>query len=168
MDRREMRALHIAATTQLQPNNGSWKVPSQTGEGSYRVVVTGAGTWACTCPDHEERLADCKHIMAVEITAQREAGKRKVTYTEMVKVTYSQNWSAYNAAQTGEKEMFLSLAGRTVQHHPTAAPSHRTAPAAPLRHGLRRRLEGLRPVLRSPVRQRPSHGGSSGPRGQGS
>jgi len=109
MDKREMRALTIAATTRLAPDNGCWKVPSQTGEGTYRVVVTGAGSWSCTCPDHEERLADCKHIMAVEITVQREAGKQKVTYTEMVKVTYSQNWSAYNAVQTGEKEMFLRL-----------------------------------------------------------
>ncbi|MDP8975402.1 MAG: transposase [Actinomycetota bacterium] len=109
MDKREMRALTITATTRLQPDNGCWKVPSQTGEGSYKVVVTNAGSWSCTCPDHEERLADCKHILAVEITAQREAGKQKVTYTEMVKVTYSQNWSAYNAAQTGEKEMFLRL-----------------------------------------------------------
>lgn len=109
MERREMRALHIAATTQLEPNNGRWKVPSQSGNGTYTVLVTREGTWACTCPDHEERLLDCKHILAVEITVQREAGKQKVTYSELVKVTYSQNWPAYNAAQKGEKRMFLPL-----------------------------------------------------------
>ncbi|HSH58221.1 MAG TPA: transposase [Acidimicrobiales bacterium] len=110
MDGRQSRALHIAATTKLAPKNGRWKVPSQKGHGTYTVLVTREGTWACTCPDHEERLLDCKHIMAVEITVQRESdGTRKVTYSELVKVTYSQDWSAYNAAQTGEKEMFVRL-----------------------------------------------------------
>lgn len=109
MDQRQMRALHIAATTQLAPDNGRWKVPSQTGEGTYTVLVTRDGSWACSCPDHEERLLDCKHIMAVEITVQRETGKAQITYSEVVKVTYSQDWSAYNAAQTGEKDMFVKL-----------------------------------------------------------
>jgi transposase len=109
MDQRQAKALHIAATTKLEPNNGRWKVPSQSGDGTYTVLVTSDGSWACSCPDHEERLADCKHIMAVSITVQRENGTTKVTYTELVKVTYSQNWSAYNAAQTGEKAMFLRL-----------------------------------------------------------
>lgn len=109
MEPRQMRALHIAATTQLAPNNGRWKVPSQSGVGTYTVVVTREGTWSCSCPDHEERLLDCKHIMAVEITVQRETGRSQVTYSEVVKVTYSQDWSAYNAAQTGEKDMFVKL-----------------------------------------------------------
>ncbi len=47
--------------------------------------------------------------MAVEITVQRESNGTGVTYSETVKVTYSQNWAAYNAAQTGEKEMFVRL-----------------------------------------------------------
>jgi transposase len=109
MDGRQSRALHIAATTKLAASNGRWKVPSQSGNGNYTVLVTRDGSWACTCPDHEERLADCKHIMAVEITVQRESNGTGVSYSETVKVTYSQNWAAYNAAQTGEKEMFLRL-----------------------------------------------------------
>ena len=109
MDQRQAKAFHIAATTKLEPNNGRWRVPSQSGDRTYTVVITGGGTWACTCPDHEERQLDCKHIMAVEITVQREANGKGVTYTETVKVTYSQNWTAYNAAQTDEKRMFLAL-----------------------------------------------------------
>lgn len=109
MDQRQARAFHIAATTKLEPNNGRWRVPSQTGTGTYTVLVTRDGSWACTCPDHEERLLACKHIMAVEITVQREHGKTKVTYSEVVKITYSQNWTAYNKAQTGEKAMFVNL-----------------------------------------------------------
>jgi len=111
MDQRQAKAFHIAATTKLAPDNGRWTVPSQSGEGNYTVVITSAGTWTCTCPDHEERLADCKHIMAVEITVRRETDGKAVTYTETVKVTYSQNWPAYNAAQTDEKRMFLALLG---------------------------------------------------------
>jgi hypothetical protein len=65
MDQRQAKALHIAATSKLASDNGRWKVPSQTGSGTYTVLVTRDGSWACSCPDHEERLMDCKHIMAV-------------------------------------------------------------------------------------------------------
>ncbi len=109
MDQRQVRALHIAATTALAPNNGRWKVPSQTGTGHYTVTVTSDGSWFCSCPDHEETLAPCKHIMAVETTIQRETGKSGEPFSEVVKMTYSQNWPAYNAAQTNEKSMFLRL-----------------------------------------------------------
>src|SRR5437763_10118099 len=109
MDQRQAKANHIAATTRLEPNNGRWKVPSQTGSGTYTVLVTRDGSWACTCPDHEERLAPCKHIMAVEVTIQRESDGEKVTWSKTVKVTYSQNWSAYNAAQQDEKRMVLTM-----------------------------------------------------------
>src|SRR5205814_1557199 len=53
MDQRQARAFHIAATTKLAPNNGRWRVPSQSGAGTYTVLVTREGTWACTCPDDE-------------------------------------------------------------------------------------------------------------------
>jgi transposase len=112
MDQRQARALHIAATTALAPNNGRWTVPSQTGTGNYAVLIAADGSWHCGCPDFEERLSPCKHIMAVEITIQRETGgSGRVTYSETVKVTYSQNWSAYNRGQCDEKRMFLSLLG---------------------------------------------------------
>jgi transposase len=103
------KALHIAATTSLAPNNGRWKVPSQSGNGNYTVTVTSDGSWFCSCPDHDETLAPCKHIMAVETTIQRETGKAACEFSEVVKMTYSQNWTAYNAAQCNEKEQFLKL-----------------------------------------------------------
>lgn len=110
MDARTAKALHIAATTTLVPDNGRWKVPSQTGSGTtYTVAITADGSWFCSCPDHEATLAPCKHIMAVGITAQRENGGKPVPFTDVVKVTYAQNWTAYNAAQTNEKDMFLRL-----------------------------------------------------------
>jgi len=109
MDQRQAKAFHIAATTPLAPDNGRWKVPSQAGTGNYTVTVVSDGSWFCSCPDHEETLSPCKHIMAVEVTIQRETGKTGKKFSEVVKVTYSQNWSAYNAAQCNEKAMFLKL-----------------------------------------------------------
>jgi transposase len=109
MDARQSKAFHIAATTALAAVKGIWKVPSQSGDGEYDVDVQRDGSWRCTCPDHETRLVECKHILAVEVTIQRETGESAETYTEQVKVTYSQNWTAYNRAQTNEKAMVMRL-----------------------------------------------------------
>lgn len=109
MELREQKALHIAATTALAPDRGRWKVPSQTGNGNYAVMVLTDGSWSCTCPDYEERLDRCKHIMAVEVTMRREGGVAPTEFSEVVKVTYSQDWKAYNAAQTNEKRLFIAL-----------------------------------------------------------
>ncbi len=113
---REQRGLVIAATSRITHNkNGTWIVPSQSGNGRYTVHL-GPETPKCTCPDHETRGCKCKHIFAVEYAIQRERnGDGSVTVTEAVRVTaakrttYPQNWSAYNEAQTNEKRLFQSL-----------------------------------------------------------
>lgn len=131
MDGRELRAVQIAATTKLEPSNGRWSVPSQTGTGTYAVSVTETGTWACTCPDHETRAVQCKHALAVEYTIRRESGGGRVTFTEQVKVTYSQDWSAYNLAQTREGEHFGDLLAQLCALVPQ--PPHETGrPPLPL------------------------------------
>jgi transposase len=104
---REVRALVIAATTKLEAGRGGWRVPSQSGAGSYTV---DPDMGVCSCPDHETNAVLCKHIMAVRFTIRREAGKggqHKVT--REVQVTYSQQWSAYNAAACEEKDRFVEL-----------------------------------------------------------
>jgi transposase len=67
----------------------------------------------CSCPDHETRQVRCKHLFAVEYTLRREirgtAKDAVVTQTETVKITYTQNWPAYNAAQTCEKLYVAAL-----------------------------------------------------------
>lgn len=50
-----------------------------------------------------------KHILAVVITVRREHGKDPQAYSEVVKVTYSQDWATYNAAQCDEKRTFFKL-----------------------------------------------------------
>jgi len=124
MDAREQRGLMIAATTKLwSTGGGNWTVPSQSGGGKYSVSVNGDCV-RCTCPDFSERQQACKHVFAVRFTMQRELefstcvetnsrGETTVTETttvrESVKVSYPQNWHAYNQAQTNEKALFLQL-----------------------------------------------------------
>jgi len=114
-DPRQQRGLEIAATSNLVRKGNDWLVPSQSGKGRY-TVSRDAHEPHCTCPDHETRGVKCKHIFAVEYVISREEnddGSTTVTETvtvqQTVKRTYPQNWTAYNAAQTHEKERFLDL-----------------------------------------------------------
>ena len=47
-----------------QIDESTFLVPSQSGNGTYRVARVESG-WACTCPDHTYRRVECKHIHAV-------------------------------------------------------------------------------------------------------
>jgi len=101
-------ASFIAATKKLKRKGDLWIVPSQNAGGSY--VVEAGEEPNCTCPDHETRDGKCKHVFAVEYTILRERNAAgETTVTESVKVTYSQSWSTYNAAQTHEKERVATL-----------------------------------------------------------
>ena len=114
MEAREQRGLQIAALSKISKNGTGWIVPSQTANGqSYKVDVEDQ---SCTCPDNQFRGQKCKHLFAVEYTLQRETvtdGQTTVTKTtetvKVTRVTYPQNWSAYNAAQTEEKSRFMEL-----------------------------------------------------------
>lgn len=109
MEARKERGLMIAATSKIEKMLLGYKVPSQSGNGSY-VVNLDHGTPFCICPDFEKRQQPCKHIYAVEFTQKREqSADGKVTETRTVKITYGQNWTAYNDAQTEEKSRFMAL-----------------------------------------------------------
>jgi hypothetical protein len=114
-DPRQQRGLEIAATANIVREGETWSVPSQSGKGRY-TVCSDSETPHCTCPDHETRGVKCKHIFAVEYAISRERnadGSTTVTETvtvqKTVRRTYPQNWTAYNTAQTHEKERFLVL-----------------------------------------------------------
>jgi transposase-like protein len=66
---REQRGIEIAQLDgQIKRvDNHSYKVLSQSGNGSYDVLSTELG-WICSCPDHVHRKEKCKHIWAVEIS----------------------------------------------------------------------------------------------------
>lgn len=84
------RIRHIVGETYL--------VPSQTNDSGGYVVSLAEST--CTCPDFETRGLRCKHQWAV-LTVTRSDGSG-VAVTEH-RITYPQNWPAYNAAQCEEK-----------------------------------------------------------------
>lgn len=123
MDARQQRGLVIADRYQLKPIGGIWSVPSTSSKDRYKVDPDAG---RCSCPDSEVRRAKCKHLWAVEITMQRETtrtveatqyadGTTTITARETTKtvktarVTYKQEWPAYNAAQTHEKDLFVTL-----------------------------------------------------------
>lgn len=119
---RQERGLLIAAKTKLTKQGDVWRVPSSSGYAPFYEVTPDPKDPKCTCPDFEKREAKCKHIYAVEIVIERETstttttnanGDTTTTTTEKVtatkKVTYGQNWEAYNQAQTHEKALFQKL-----------------------------------------------------------
>lgn len=117
MDAREQRGLEIAARARIVKKDGVWVVPSQSSKGFYQVTMADNGPH-CTCPDFELRGTRCKHGYAVEIVVQRELftettpdGVQRTTITETaaVRISYPQNWPAYNQAQTQEKALFCGL-----------------------------------------------------------
>jgi transposase len=114
---REQRGVQLAAMVRIVQKDGAWVVPSQSGDGTKYKVDPSEHSPYCNCPDHELTGHTCKHIFAVRLVIQRELFAdgsetitESVTVTETVKrKTYPQQWSAYNAAQTSEKETFQEL-----------------------------------------------------------
>src|SRR5579862_9736292 len=107
MTEREQKALVIAAKSKLTRNGDKWLVPSQSSNKSY-VVDPDPKAPSCNCPDFEFTQKRCKHIYAAEIVIERESttttktrkGKTITTTTIKERVTYRQEWTAYNTAQT--------------------------------------------------------------------
>jgi transposase len=109
MDAREERGLQIANTCKIEKNILGYKVPSQSGNGTY-IVNLDHGTPFCTCPDFEKRQQPCKHIHAVEFIIQKETRPDGTTVeTKSVKMTCTQEWHEYDDAQMHEQERFLNL-----------------------------------------------------------
>jgi hypothetical protein len=116
MEARQQRGLELAATRTIRKQAGLWIVPSQAGNGTYSVHMMPKLA-SCTCPDYETRGVKCKHIFAVSYVMTREQnadGSSTVTKSLTVtatteRTTYPQNWPAYNAAQTNEKDKFQTL-----------------------------------------------------------
>ena len=135
-DNRQLKGLEIAATAKILRKGKGWSVPSQSAERRYTVWLDPAEPH-CTCPDHEDGGHKCKHLFAVEYVIQRERNSDgSTTITETLAVhgtirkTYSQDWRAYNAAQTGEKAKFLDLLRDLWRHCRTGAAKEWSAASA--------------------------------------
>jgi transposase len=82
----------------------------------------------CSCPDHQLRKTKCKHLFAVEFTISQQVTVSRDTHpdgtvtvtetatvTKAARVTYKQNWTAYNRAQREEKHRFAELLNELCQ-----------------------------------------------------
>lgn len=136
MTPRERRGLIIAATSRLCRNaDGTWKVPSQTRRSEQAFYTVNLETKACTCPDCTEGGFVCKHYFAATIAYKRDVlpdgtviEQQQFAFTEK-KVTYSQNWAAYNLAQATEKRRFQVLLADLCRNVPEKArPRERRGP----------------------------------------
>jgi hypothetical protein len=133
MDLRQQRGMEMAAVLPIQKTaKGTWIVPSQTGQGKYRVNLSGEKP-VCNCPDFELRGLKCKHQFAVEFVIKREQNAdgsitetRSMTVTQ--RKTYPQNWSAYNSAQTGEQDKFQVLLRDLCKGLPNPTPKNGRPP----------------------------------------
>ncbi len=108
MNTREQKGMEMASRLKIERKGNKWIVPSQTGKGKYEVDLEKPD---CTCPDFELRGLKCKHIYAVEYTIKTETDHetQTTTITKTTRITYKQDWPAYNMAQTNEKHHFQSL-----------------------------------------------------------
>src|SRR5665213_1323719 len=111
VEMRELKGLEIAARSRIGYKDGVWIVPSQSGNGTYRVLLTARGD-SCECEDHQLTTKPCKHIYAARLVRSRDHGGRtpKIEIDGVPKrPTYKQNWPAYNLAQNTEKHRFQEL-----------------------------------------------------------
>ena len=116
---RKQRALELVKSHRISRHSKEeWRVPSQTKIGNYKVLA-GCGKESCTCPDFIERGLPCKHILAVELVQQLETKElkevKKMAAVAIKKITYSQDWHAYDSAQTKEKELFMKLLSEALE-----------------------------------------------------
>ena len=106
---REERGKLIFENGRIAKRNNFWVVGSQTSFRAYKVSFAKEEP-KCNCPDCELRHKKCKHIYAVEYYLKREIDEKgKITETRGVRVTYGQQWSAYNKSQLSEKLVFMRL-----------------------------------------------------------
>jgi len=107
---REARGFQIAQSGGIvRKGMNLYKVPAQGGSGTYTVNF-GEHEPTCDCPDCQTRHVRCKHQFAVEYFLKFEKDNQgNMTVTETKRITYPQNWKAYNKAQTSEVESFDNL-----------------------------------------------------------
>lgn len=141
MTERELKGLQIAACSRIVRKGPIWHVPSQSSSVRYAVHVAGMVD-SCTCPDHELTGNCCKHIHAVKYVIKRESfpdGRTIVTKTLEVsdvvqpKRPYCpKKAAAWNAAQVGEKDNFLTLLHELCRGIPTIEHTKAGRPRLPM------------------------------------
>jgi len=110
MELRELKALELAARSKITFDGSAWIVPSQSGNGRYRVTI-GSEPF-CECDAFQLRKQPCKHVLAARLVHARDGGGTgpEIVVDEVPKKkTYKQNWPVYDRAQMTEKDRFQEL-----------------------------------------------------------
>jgi hypothetical protein len=96
---RKQRGYEMAKTENIVNKDGVWFVPSASNpRKTYEVTLTLEGA-TCTCEDFKERGIKCKHSFAVSYTIEKTLNKDgTTTVTQTKKITYTQDWKAYDLA----------------------------------------------------------------------
>lgn len=140
MQPRQLLGLEIAAMAKVERKGGVWLVPSQSGHGRYTVCPDPADPH-CSCPDHSDRGVKCKHLWAVEFVSRREQNadgsttvEETVRITKTTRTQFTQDWTAYNKAQTNEKRDLQVPLSKLVKTIPddVLRNGNRGRPSAPL------------------------------------
>jgi transposase len=114
---RQERGEDIAKRLTIVRNPKGWRVSSSSHAGRFYQVMFNGHEPKCNCPDCGLRHKKCKHIYAVEFYIKRQIDEEgKITETKGVKISYSQDWKAYDKSQTNEKLVFMKLLKDLVNH----------------------------------------------------
>lgn len=108
---REERGRAIAKLGGIRKLGARYIVPSQSANSNVPTYLVDVIEQTCTCADYELRRQPCKHYeacmfwLAAEGSVNEETGQ----VTEPKKKQSKQDWHAYNAAQTTERERVPQL-----------------------------------------------------------
>ncbi len=113
---REARGRLLAASGKIRRAGDMYVVPSQNDSKTYAVDFESESP-SCTCPDFEIHRGKCKHLHAVEFHILQQSlfhddatgATVETTIAKSIRVTYKQQWPAYNAAQTTEQDHVATL-----------------------------------------------------------
>lgn len=108
---REQKGELIFKNGNIKETPHGWRVISQNQTNKSYLVKFRKHKPKCDCPDCTLRKnIKCKHIHAVEFYLKQKINKKgNLEQTKGIKITYAQNWKAYNKAQVNEKLIFMKL-----------------------------------------------------------
>ncbi|HJT76411.1 MAG TPA: transposase [Gemmataceae bacterium] len=107
---RELKGLEIAARCKITFDGEAWLVPSQSGSGKYKVLLSPDGD-ACLCEDFQLTKKPCKHVHAARFVRERDYGGKSPVVVDSApkRPTYPRDWPAFNLAQSVEKDRLQVL-----------------------------------------------------------